>query len=903
MAEGIIGSVGVSVVPDATDFWRRFVDQTRPGAYRAGEELGRDVSRGLAAGVGTVDVNVRADTGAARAEIAALGNTADSAAGGGMRNLIIAAAALAPALIPITAVAIPALLTLGLAAKSASEQLKDGLTSEFHLLQHAAGQSLTPGIDSLIGALQKAQPELRQLVGVFGGALSGELTKFSNALSNGGLTSFIAYAKQEMPIVLDTFNHLLGLVGEIVKALTPVGNEILKEVDALAQAVTEAVKLVDALGALKPAEALVQDAQIVTGMVTDALKFAETLNTIKIPKFSFGDFSIGGGTGGGGAGGLNDFYQKYISPVGVISTGLHHLKDGFDAVFGGDTIAGQGMVTDAARATTLAAALDKAADAAAKYDNRIVAHLSTRVASAQAEDAFIAAARGVADAAKSGGTSLDVLTAKGQANRDALISAASAALGFYNAQVKAGVATTTAASTLAGDARQLELTATNAGFSKREVDALLASMGLLPSQITTRFTVDATEAYAVLNLLAAQYAQLGTPNGGATTVGSISFLPPTLQDAGALGGVIPGSGVPTPTPTPTPTPPTPTVDPASNFGASLSSFMQSVSGQLVNPITAAFNQLISSLRSSGAKLGDDFVSYLRSENDQLRATVKERDQIAHRLEQAQQHLANLQQARQSTISSVRGAVTGTFDITQTGAAGQSFGEPVTLFDIRSELAIALRNAHQFEHALKQLAKEGLNKHLVSQLAAAGPGALPQALALLSATPKQLAQINSEFRDLGATGKDLGKFVGNDLYKAGIDAADGLIKGLKSKENALEAVMRHLAKVMVDQLRNALGMHSPSRVLFDEGALAFEGYRLGIASKAAGIAGAVDGIAGKSIPNRSAYKFDGLSRAGGGSLVNGDFVNHQHFNRPVAEPASRSQIAAMRAARNALGARP
>lgn len=50
MPDGIIGSVGVSVVPDAQDFWRRFQEQTKAGGVRAGENAGRDWRRGFEIG-------------------------------------------------------------------------------------------------------------------------------------------------------------------------------------------------------------------------------------------------------------------------------------------------------------------------------------------------------------------------------------------------------------------------------------------------------------------------------------------------------------------------------------------------------------------------------------------------------------------------------------------------------------------------------------------------------------------------------------------------------------------------------------------------------------------------------------------------------------------------------------
>lgn len=334
---------------------------------------------------------------------------------------------------------------------------------------------------------------------------------------------------------------------------------------------------------------------------------------------------------------------------------------------------------------------------------------------------------------------------------------------------------------------------------------------------------------------------------------------------------------------------------ASSLNSAFSSYLQSVLGSFVNPITAAFQSLVSSIQQSGGKLSSAFVDYLRGENNQLRATAAERDRIANQLAAAQQRLSGLQQSRSSEIGSVRGATTGTFNI---ATAGQNqFGEPVTLFDIRSELAKDLANAKRFERVLRRLGHEGLNKFLLAQLAEAGPGALPEAEALLSATPKQLASINSQFHQLNSVGQSLGTYIGNDLYNAGIKSAEGLIRGLKSKENALTQTMRHLADVMVGQLKADLQIHSPSKVMAALGGHTGAGFALGLESTAGRVQAAASLVAGKSIPNRPAYNWSGLT-ANSPAAPNMHFEPHYHNSVP--ETGTRSEARSLRAFAAVLG---
>lgn len=73
MSDGIIGSVGVAVVPDAQDFWRRFQEQTRAGAGEAGRRAGNDWRRGFDSETSRPAVlPVRADTTQLRTELTRL---------------------------------------------------------------------------------------------------------------------------------------------------------------------------------------------------------------------------------------------------------------------------------------------------------------------------------------------------------------------------------------------------------------------------------------------------------------------------------------------------------------------------------------------------------------------------------------------------------------------------------------------------------------------------------------------------------------------------------------------------------------------------------------------------------------------------------------------------------------
>jgi hypothetical protein len=328
--------------------------------------------------------------------------------------------------------------------------------------------------------------------------------------------------------------------------------------------------------------------------------------------------------------------------------------------------------------------------------------------------------------------------------------------------------------------------------------------------------------------------------------------------------------------------------------STLKSFFQQASGTTTNPLTSALNAIFASARAAGKKLSNGVVATLRSQNADLIRLTNERDKVAQRLQNAQQHLTDLIQQRNQEASTIKQAVTGTFNV---GAIPKpQFGEPLTLIDIMRKLNKAVSDARSFNSILRRLARAGLPTALLQQLAEAGPEALPAAKALLTATPKQLNQIKSQFRELTRQGGSIGKFVANDMFKSGIDAAEGLVKGLKSKQSQLNHTIRNIARTMIREMRRELDMHSPSKRLFKEAALAFEGYRQGIASKHDAIGKEAKRVANGSVPESQMRTWQHGLTAAAGRTIN----LTQNIHNPIPEPASRTTPDSIRRAAYALG---
>jgi tape measure domain-containing protein len=301
---------------------------------------------------------------------------------------------------------------------------------------------------------------------------------------------------------------------------------------------------------------------------------------------------------------------------------------------------------------------------------------------------------------------------------------------------------------------------------------------------------------------------------------------------------------------------------------------------------------LAQLGSVGVGLGHAFIAapkIPKIEVPKLDTQADGVEKVSAAVQRLHDRVVALRDAIAQEASTVAGAVRSTFNIAQVKS---QFGEPVTLTDIKNRLAQSVSNAKRFLSILKRLAREGMSRFLIQQLAEAGPDALPQAQALLSATPKDIREINQQFKALSDTASTTGHFAANEFYKAGILAADGLVKGLKSKEGAMVAAIRQLAESMVAQMRKSLGIHSPSLVMHRLGALSGEGFALGIASKYGRVSGAAGGLS-----NRAAAM---ASFRNGAASAGGDTYVELHAHNPLPEPLSRMTPAMVRQAAYGLG---
>ena len=184
---------------------------------------------------------------------------------------------------------------------------------------------------------------------------------------------------------------------------------------------------------------------------------------------------------------------------------------------------------------------------------------------------------------------------------------------------------------------------------------------------------------------------------------------------------------------------------------------------------------------------------------------------ANRLKATNKKLSDLIKSRDKLAADVKKGVLDAANITTVAGDGM-----VSADTILTSLQDKLSRAKEFAADLAQLRKKGVRGDLIAQIAQAGvEQGSAAAAALADADKRTIGQINSTQAQLTTAADRAGSVAGNAMYGSGIQAAQGLVKGLKSQEKAIEKQMLKIAKGMQSAIKKALGIRSPSTLMADE----------------------------------------------------------------------------------------
>lgn len=205
----------------------------------------------------------------------------------------------------------------------------------------------------------------------------------------------------------------------------------------------------------------------------------------------------------------------------------------------------------------------------------------------------------------------------------------------------------------------------------------------------------------------------------------------------------------------------------------------------------------------------DNLKVFKAFGEQLVKLAKARDKVTEKIKDAEQALKNIKQEAQNFSDAMKASFVNLGSV-----ANVSAGIDTTFRGIRNSIRDAIRTTQDFNKAIQELQALGLNETSLRQLADAGPAALEQAQALARSGAEGIKEINGLVATLDESATAVATNLTDEFFAAGIKAAEGLVKGLKSQRKAIIETMEVIADEMVAAVKKGLKIKSPSQV-FDE----------------------------------------------------------------------------------------
>lgn len=213
----------------------------------------------------------------------------------------------------------------------------------------------------------------------------------------------------------------------------------------------------------------------------------------------------------------------------------------------------------------------------------------------------------------------------------------------------------------------------------------------------------------------------------------------------------------------------------------------------------------------------ELINNLQDEKRELYKLGKEYEKVTEDLSDAQDALADIRSER----TDFREGIKDQYD------DFASVGDDTKLEDYFAKMREQITQTNDLRAGLEQLQKLGLNDKLYRQLVEQGADALPFISQVLDGGKDAVRELNSIDGDLEKASTKLGKSSSSALYDAGVDAAAGLVEGLKERKDEISKEMEDIAGLMVEAIKKKLGIKSPSRVLAQLGRYSTEGLAKGI----------------------------------------------------------------------------
>jgi tape measure domain-containing protein len=237
---------------------------------------------------------------------------------------------------------------------------------------------------------------------------------------------------------------------------------------------------------------------------------------------------------------------------------------------------------------------------------------------------------------------------------------------------------------------------------------------------------------------------------------------------------------------------------------------------------------------------------LAKEEAQLLRNKSQWAKLKEQLDGATQALEDAKRARDDAISGFKEQYSTLPDIIQEVTDAEGNIKPLTGAEQLAQYEAAI--AHQaaavgaYQSTLQQLRKLGLDDATYQKLLQEGTADQQFATALLAGGKTAVQGLNKLDAELIANATKLANNAGNNLYQAGVDAAQGLVDGLTSKISDIEKAMEKIATAMVRAIKKKLKIKSPSEIFAGLGQESMAGMAQGVSDSTKMVTDAVDAAA-------------------------------------------------------------
>lgn len=224
----------------------------------------------------------------------------------------------------------------------------------------------------------------------------------------------------------------------------------------------------------------------------------------------------------------------------------------------------------------------------------------------------------------------------------------------------------------------------------------------------------------------------------------------------------------------------------------------------------------------------------------LASLTKRSEGLEKALEAAKDKADELRSVRDAVANDLRGEFSLSGMLSETR---QDLGSnPFTAKSISSKANKMARRIEIFAGRLNRLRKLGYGETIIQEIAALGTeDGILAAGALMDASKSERNNIIKAYDRLDNASGKAGQYVTESMYKGGLDAADGLVRGLESKSKNVENAFYKLGKNAEKSFKRSLGIKSPSRVMMAAGVNVGEGAELGILSKVGDVQSAAENL--------------------------------------------------------------